>query len=185
MPWQRSLTNLQSAWDGVAQFFPKRERLETQSQFVQIIPPNDVIVSILFEMKVGDLRGAMSVCIPYLLLKPITHKLSAQRWFSNNSKKLGQFASVLTERIASTYINCTVRLGGTTVSVEDLLHLQAGDVLILDRRQDEEVEALIGNRIKFRGKPGIKGKKLALYVTRVTPEPDPIEVNVRNADFYE
>ena len=77
----RALKDLRTAWDSVVNFVPKRESMETQAQFIQIVPPNDTIVSILFEVKVGELRGAMSLCIPYLLLKPITPKLSVQRWY--------------------------------------------------------------------------------------------------------
>ena len=61
--------------------------MDTSSQFVQIVPGNDTVVLILLEMQMGEHRGAMSMCIPYLLIKPILGKLSAQRWLANASKK--------------------------------------------------------------------------------------------------
>lgn len=169
----RALKDFHTAWEGIAQFTPKREVMETQSQFVQIVPPNDVVVSILFEIKVGELRGAMSICIPYLLLKPITTKLSAQRWFSSNVKKnTGKYASILARRLEKTQVSCTVRLGSATLSVEDLVRLQVGDVVTLDRHQDEEIDVLIGNNIKFRARPGIRGKKMAIHINRVSLDND-------------
>ena len=169
----RALTEFHTAWEGIARFSPKREVMETQSQFVQIVPPNDVVVSILFEIKVGDLRGAMSICIPYLLLKPITSKLSAQRWFASSTKKnTGKYAAFLARRLTKTYVECVVRLGNTSISVEDVLNLKVGDVVTLNRGPQEEVDVLIGNKVKFRAKPGIRGKKLAVHINRVNPEPN-------------
>ena len=165
----RALQDFHTAWEGIAQFAPRRETMETQSQFVQIVPPNDSVVSILFEIKVGEMRGAMSLCIPYLLLKPITTKLSAQRWFSSSVKKnTGKYAGVLARRLEKTQITCAVRLGRTSLSVEDLLRLQVGDVVTLDRKQNEEVEVLIDDHLKFRARPGTRGKKLAVHISRVS-----------------
>jgi flagellar motor switch protein FliM len=170
----RALKEFHAAWEGIAQFTPQREVMETQSQFVQIVPPNDVVVSILFEIKVGELRGAMSICIPYLLLKPITSKLSAQRWFSSSVKKnTGKYASLLAKRLEKTYITCAVRLGSTEMAVNDLLALKVGDVVTLDRMQHEEVDILVDDSIKFRGKPGIRGKKLAVHISGVNQDIEP------------
>ena len=166
----RALNDLQTAWEGIAHIAPKRESMETQSQFVQIVPPNDVVVSILYEIKVGDMRGAMSFCIPYLLLKPITPKLSAQRWFAANTKKnSGRHASVLARRLESTHVTCAVRLGHADLSLDELLRLKAGDVVTLDRTTHDDIDVLIGNSVKFTGKPGIHGKKLAVHVQSVAP----------------
>ncbi len=167
----RALQDFHTAWEGIAQFTPKREIMETQAQFVQIVPPNDVVVSILFEIKVGEQRGAMSICIPYLLLKPITSKLSAQRWFSSSIKKnTGKYAGVLARRLEKTCITCAVRLGSTEISVEHLLNLQVGDVVTLDRLKDEEVDVLIDNNLKFHANPGVRGKKLAVHISRISTE---------------
>ena len=177
----RALKDFHTAWEGIAQFTTKREYMETQSQFVQIVPPNDVIVSILFEIKVGEMRGAMSICIPYLLLKPITPKLSAQRWFASNTKNTGKNAVTLAKRLEKTPVTCSVRLGSATISVEKLLELQVGDVVTLNRQQFEEVDVLIDGQIKYRGRPGIRGNKLAIHVNRVSPDNDADGIVVRNS----
>ena len=173
----RAMRDFHTAWEGIAQFNPKREFMETQSQFVQIVPPNDVVVSILFELKVGELRGAMSICIPYMLLKPITSKLSAQRWFATSVKKnTGKYATLLAKRLEQSRIPLSVRLGSAKMSVDEVLDLQVGDVVLLNRTQNEEVEILIGEQVKFRGRPGIKGKKLAVHINRYGTDPEKDEL---------
>jgi len=180
----RALREFFTAWEGIAQFTPRREIMETQSQFVQIVPPNDVVVSILFEIKVGELRGAMSICIPYLLLKPVTPKLSAQRWFSSSVKKnSGKYVALLAQRLSKTAITCSARLGSTSMSVDDVLNLKVGDVVGLNHPQNEEIEVILGNSVKFFGRPGIRGKKLAVHVNRANPDAEPPDfpINVKSA----
>jgi len=165
---QRALKELKTAWEGVVQFNPRRESMETQAQFIQIVPSSDIVVSILFEVKIGELRGAMSLCIPYLLLKPITSKLSAQRWFASHVKKrTGLHSQILARQLRTTYVHCICRLGQTQMSVQELMALKVGDTVVLNRKATDEVDFLIGDSIKFRGKPGTSGRKVALYINRV------------------
>ncbi len=167
----RATKELKNAWEGIAQFTPRREIMETQAQFIQIVPPNDTVVSVLFEVKIGDLRGAMSLCLPYLLLKPIIVKLSAQRWFSSNTQSTsGLNAPVIAHRLESTNITCICRLGSTTLTVKELIDLRAGDTLKLERKSDDEVDLMIGGHVKFKGKPGTTGRKVALHINRVVNE---------------
>lgn len=168
---QRAIKDLTTAWDSVVALTPKRESMETQSQFIQIVPPNDTIVSILFEVKVGDLRGAMSLCIPYLLLKPVTPKLSVERWFSSAlAENMGQNADKLAQRLERAKVTCVCRLGTAHITVNDLVNLAIGDTVVLNRRSTDEVDLLIGRSVKFRGKPGTSGRKVALHINRIATE---------------
>jgi flagellar motor switch protein FliM len=172
---QRALRDLKLSWEGVAKFTPRQERIETQAQFLQIVPPSDTVFSILFEVKVGDLRGAMSLCIPYTALKPIAGKLSAQRWFSSNVRKgYGPDARVLARQLEKTTVEAVCRLGTTSISVGELIALKEGDTLVLDREADEEIDLLIGGNVKFRGKPGQSGRKVALHINRPAADDIPI-----------
>ncbi|HZT43110.1 MAG TPA: flagellar motor switch protein FliM [Chthonomonadaceae bacterium] len=167
----RALKELRTAWEGIYAFTPTRELMETQGQFVQIAPPNDIVISIRFEVKVGDLSGKMSLCMPYTLLKPITAKFSAQKWSAGNAKaNAGGCAAVLARGLENTYVTCVAQLGTAALSLDDLMRLQVGDIVRLDGGQHEEIAVRIGQQIKFHGKPGTRGKKLAVHITRVSEE---------------
>ena len=81
-PVEFGLKDLKNAWENVVPLDFEIESSETSSQFVQIVPGNDTVVLVLFEMRMGEFSGAMSLCIPYLLIKPILSKLSSQRWLA-------------------------------------------------------------------------------------------------------
>jgi flagellar motor switch protein FliM len=168
---ERMFQALKSAWEGVVIVNPGIEGMETSSQFVQIAPPNDIVVTILFEVKIGNQRSAMSLCIPYLVLKPITTKLSAQKWFAGSNRRFSAASRrMLSYQVNNAAVECTVRLGGARVNIKDFLNLRPGDVLRLDQKTENDLSLLISNVPKFEGKPALQGKKLVFSVTDAITE---------------
>ncbi|HEY3783159.1 MAG TPA: flagellar motor switch protein FliM [Fimbriimonadaceae bacterium] len=168
---ERMFATLKTAWEGVVVVNPTIEGMETSAQFVQIAPPNDIVVTILFEVKIGTQRGAMSLCIPYLLLKPVTAKLSAQKWFSASSRKqTAGSRKQLSNQINHTEVECTVRLGKAKLDMKDFLALRPGDVLRLDQRTEKDLLMLVGKIPKFEGKPALQGKKIVFTVSKAIEE---------------
>lgn len=157
---------LKSAWEGVAVVNPIIEGMETSSQFVQVAPPGDIVVTILFEVKIGEQRGAMSLCIPYLVLKPIATKLSAQKWFASGTRKVSQLTRQhLSVQVQQSEVECRVQLGKTLISVDDLLKLEVGNVVRLEQRTNQDLTLSVGDLPKFNGKPALNGNKLVFTVT--------------------
>jgi flagellar motor switch protein FliM len=168
---ERMFLSLKSAWEGVVIVNPGIEGMETSAQFVQIAPPNDIVVTILFEVRIGNQRSAMSLCIPYLVLKPITAKLSAQKWFaSNNRNKSSASRKQIVQSLSSAKIDCSVILGKAPITVRELLTLRAGDVLKLDQHTQDELEMLIGNVPKYEGKAAQQGKKVVFAISDAIQE---------------
>ena len=157
---------LKSAWEGVVIVNPSVEDMETSAQFVQIAPPNDIVVSILFEVRIGDTHGAMSLCIPYMVLKPITAKLSAQKWFAatSNRKQTNNHRKSIVNNLRGSNIDVWIKLGKCGVTVEDFLTLQAGDVIRLNQKTNKDMTLMVGNRAKFLGRPSLNGKSIAFHI---------------------
>jgi len=168
---ERMFAALKSAWEGVVIVNPGIEGMETSAQFVQIAPPSDIVVTILFEFKIGNTRGAMSICIPYLVLKPITTKLSAQKWFNIASRKLNPtHRRLLLQQVQNTTVECAVCLGKSRLSIRDFLGMRSGDVVTLDQHSERDLVFTVSGTPKFEGKPALHGKK---YVFTVTDSIDP------------
>ncbi|MBL8049411.1 MAG: flagellar motor switch protein FliM [Chthonomonas sp.] len=169
---EKLFVGLKNAWEGVVIVNPGIEAMETSSQFVQICPPNDVVVTILFEVKIGKSRGAMSICIPYLLLKPITTKLSAQKWFVNTSRKQSSAARrILTTQVQRSQVPCRIELGKTKLSMQDFVNLRIGDTLVLNRRSEDQLPFIIGDVPKFEGRPNMHNNHIIFSILN-TVEPD-------------
>lgn len=177
-----ALSDLKTSWDPINPLMFDIASVEASSQFVQIVPGNDTVVLVLMEIRMGDFQGAMSLCIPYLLIKPILGKLSAQRWFiSTNKKKEPMFGPQLAHRLNSTRVPCIARLGTARLTMGQLSDLKVGAVIPLKMPPNEDgsprpghiatVDLVVGNRTKFRGRTGLRGKNLAVQIDEiVTPE---------------
>lgn len=156
---------LKNAWEGVVIVGPTIDSMETSAQFVQIAPPNDIVVSILFEIRIGSVRGAMSLCIPYMVLKPVTTKLSAQKWFvASNRKQTTSNKRVISRQISTMDVDCAITLGKTKLNTQDFLKLKPGDMLRLDKRATGPIDFLVGGKSRFVGKPALDGKKLLFQI---------------------
>lgn len=169
----RALSALRNAWEGIVSFTPVREGMETSAQFVQIVPPNDIVVSILFEIRVGETHGAMSLCIPYLLLKPVLSKLSAQRWFSGSKRSASPHTALIAQQIQQARVPLVAVLGNTRLMLRQVLDLKEGDVILLSRRTNEPIEVLVGNKVKFRARPGLRGKQVVIQIESIVAQTKP------------
>ncbi len=168
---EKMLGALKSAWEGIVIVNPRIEGTETSSQFVQIAPPTDIAVMILFEVKLGEQRGAMSLCIPYLVLKPITAKLAAQKWATATSrKKNAANRRQMAIHIQRSELECRVELGKTNFAIGDFLSLEPGDIIRLDQKQSEPVSVHIKNHKKFLATPIKSGKHFAVQILSSSTE---------------
>lgn len=74
---------LQEPWQNVLDISPHLERIETNSQYAQIISPSEVIAIITMNIKIGDVEGLMNICLPYITLESVIDKLNTRYWYSN------------------------------------------------------------------------------------------------------
>lgn len=164
----RLLSTLSEAWQNVLTFSPKLETMEMNPRFVQIVPPSDPVVLITFEAKFGENTGPLSLCIPYIVLEPVMSKISAQAMFATQRQsQSSEYRANLTGRVNGTYVPFQVVLGETTVSVSDVISLGVGDVLPLGTPVDNELSIMVGERLKFTGRPGMVRNKMAVQISEV------------------
>jgi len=164
----RGLENLQEAWLKVGHFQPKITGYETTAQFVQVVAPSEIAAAIEFEVKVNEVTGRMSMCIPYVVLEPIIGDLSAQKWFTVGKKEsTAETVESLTKVMKETKVPFVARVGQTQITVRDMLRLKVGDVVRLNSSPNNEIEVLIEGLVKLMGRPGVSSKKKAMQITRI------------------
>ncbi len=59
-----AIHGLEKSWASVCELKLRVTQVESNPQLVQIVPPNEVIVLISFEITMGEMRGIMNLCIP-------------------------------------------------------------------------------------------------------------------------
>ncbi|SNR89643.1 flagellar motor switch protein FliM [Anaerovirgula multivorans] len=163
-------------WENVIELQPNLEKMETNSQFAQIISPNETVALITLNIKIGDVEGMMNICIPHIVIEPILPKLSTKFWFSSISKTITEEdKQTLKNRVEKSKVNISAQLGSTFITVRDFLELHKGDVVLLDKLANDEIEILVGEKRKHFGIPGTINNKMAIKVTRIDKEGDELD----------
>ena len=162
---------LHEPWENVVDIHPRLERIETNSQFAQIISPSEMIAIVTINIKIGDVEGLMNVCLPYLTLEDIMDKLNTKYWYSTmQDKDEQQYVDAIETLISKAPIPMKAVLGNSTISVSDFSGLQVGDIIRLDTKVNQELDIFVGNIKKFTALPGSSGDKYAVRITSVIRE---------------
>jgi len=76
------LTNLAEAWSDIVSFVPVIESIETNPQFVQIAPANEMVLLVTLFISIGKTESFMNICWPSSVTEPFSDKLSSRMWFA-------------------------------------------------------------------------------------------------------
>lgn len=162
---------LREPWENVVDLHPRLERIETNSQFAQIISPSEMIAIVTINMKIGEVEGLMNICLPYLTLEDVMDKLNTKYWYSTMQEKDDeQYKDILEALISKAPMPVKAVLGQSTITVNDFVNLQVGDIIRLDRKVDQELDVYVGNIKKFTALPGASADSYAVRVTSVIRE---------------
>lgn len=158
-------------WESVTEVTPRLERIETNSQYAQIISPTEMVALVTLNLKIGDVEGLINICLPYMTLEDVMDKLNTKYWYSSLQDKDEQMYSDKIEAlIAKAPMPMKAVLGNSMISVNDFLGLQIGDIIRLDTKVDEELNVYVGNIKKFTALPGASGDSYAVRITSVIRE---------------
>lgn len=167
------IDRLREAWINIIDLSPAIELVESNPQFAQIVPPSETVLSITIEIKIHDVTGVMTLCIPYNTVEPIVQKFNAASWFAAVRKEPMQTnVDAISRQVKDVHLPVVAELGTATVSLQDILGLGPGDLLVTDQLVKKDLNIRVGNLVKFHGRPGIIGKKMAISITDQLDPPD-------------
>jgi flagellar motor switch protein FliM len=152
---------LKHAWENVVELDLSIDRVESNPQLVQIVPPNEVVVLSSFELSLGDARGMMNLCIPFNAIERISSRLLANSWVSYG-KRAATPESIerISGRLAGSLVEVVVDLAETNISTSDLIGLRVGDVIATEKDVQRPLVVSVEGQPKFHAKPGaFKGHK--------------------------
>lgn len=168
---ERLLQDLKEAWEYLGIFHPKIESYENNPQFVQIAPASETVILISFELRSRHTSGLMSMCMPYMFLEPVMGNLSAENWISSSRGATADTRKIVERELSSTPVELKAILGRTSLSLRQILGLQKGDTLVMEKSSGSEVVLAAGGKARFLCKPGqVHGRKCVQVTTLVERE---------------
>ena len=162
---------MREPWKNVVDISPILERIETNPQFAQVIAPSDMVAIVTMNIKIGDVEGFMNICLPYFTLENVMDNLNTKFWYStmkeNDDENYGEYIEAMIRRVT---VPVKAVLGMSSISVNDFVCLQPGDIIRLDKEVEHELNVFVGNIKKFTALPGSSRDKYAVRVTSVIRE---------------
>ncbi len=106
-------------------------RSEMNPQFATIATPNEVVVTVTFDIDMGNKGGELHVCIPYSMIEPIRDTLySALQGDHLEVDK--RWIKLLSQQVQGAEVELVANLGHAKVTFDQILSMQAGDIIPMD-----------------------------------------------------
>ena len=164
----RALSHMSEVWASLVDVEFSLAETESNPHLVQIVAPNEVVVVIGLELKMGTRAGTMTLCLPFNVVEPIMGKLATQSWLAYQRKaSSGKQRERLATRIKAAEVGVRAFLASTSITVNDLLHLQPGDIIPTAKPATSELILQVENKNKLAGRLYQHKGMRAIRITRV------------------
>lgn len=158
------LQDLKTAWQAVSFIDFVVDSHESEPQLLQILAPNEAVVAISMEMKIGENSGLINIGIPSIIVKMLRQKFD-QQWTARRTQPTESEHARMLKLIKSAGVQADVRLNGPTLRLQDLMKLEVGDVLTLEHGIHKEIDLLLNGANKFVGHVVADGKKTSFKIS--------------------
>jgi len=168
---------MRESWSNIIELKPKLDQIETNSQFAQIVSPSESIALITFSFRVGDTEGMVNIAIPHYVIEPILPNLSSKLWFTSTirKEKTESEQHAISSGIEKSSVPIKAIVGRSSISVSELLTLSVGDVIVLNRNVEDDMEIYVKEKLKYFGKPGVSKNRMAIRVSGINEEGDELD----------
>lgn len=164
------LNDLSAAFDPLSPVTFRLERVETNPRFATITQANNAGVLVRLRIDMGDRSGRVEIMIPYATLEPI-RELLLQMFMGEKFGRDTIWETHLKHELYQTDVHLSAILGETMVSLNDLVTMQPGSVIVLDTRLDDLIEMRVGDHSMFMARVGQKQGQIAVSIEEyIEPE---------------
>lgn len=162
------LHDLKDAWSAVSHINFNVESHETEPQLLQTLAPNEAVVAIGLEIRIGENSGMMNIGIPSIIIKMLRQKFD-QQWSLRRTEATDAEHARILNLLKPTSVFLDARLEGPRLEVEDLLQLNAGDLLKFDFTLERPLTMLVNGTRKFTGHVVATKNKKAFEIVDLIP----------------
>ncbi len=171
----RGLEVLTESWSELVDVKFKIDEVESNPHLVQMVAPNELVVVLGFEIKMGGRAGTMSLCMPFNVIEPVMGKLLSQGWLAYQRRTPADDKTAdIAKGLGATDVNLVAYLAETSITVGDLLALQPGDILQTAKPVQSEIILQVEGQNKFAGAIGRHKDSIAVKVTRLAEVEEPL-----------
>ena len=174
---KRLIEDLEATWEPILRVEITDIELETNPEFMQITAASEIVILLAFEVNSTNASGLVSLCYPFFTLESILPRLGTQTYAGKaNRRTADEIVIQNRKRLDKTSVKLRAELARGKVSFQKLQELQVGECLFLDTEIDEDTVIFVDEEPKFRGRPGMSGRRHAVLITE--------EIGLENEEIY-
>jgi flagellar motor switch protein FliM len=160
------LHDLQEAWSPISNINFSIEAFETEPQLLQILAPNEAVVAIGIEIRIGEVSGMMNLGIPSIIVKMLRQKFD-QQWSVRKSESTEEEQERMWRLLQPARLRFDARMTGPSLTVEQMLELKEGDILDLDYPVRQPLDLMVNGTRKYLGRVGTNGRRRVFQIETV------------------
>ncbi len=161
------IQQLKIAWNGIIDFRSTVKSKETSPNVVQIVAHNEIVIIVVLEITIGESSGMINIAYPVIFLESILSKMSTKDIIVSESNIKKSKNRELKELIKRADIDIEAILGDTTLSLREILNLEKGSIIRLDREVSDEVILSVNKKDIFKAKMNIDKYKKILKIKEI------------------
>ncbi len=156
------LNNLKVAWRPVHELEFVIEAQETDPQVFRVLAPNDGVVAVAIEVRIGENVGMMNIAMNSLTIARLRERFDHNKSYKKLAGEEEQGARL--RLFSRALLDVEALLRGSPLPMRDFLKVSVGDVLMLDVPVSYPVDLLLNRVVKFRGQVVASSSRRALAV---------------------
>ena len=164
----KGMVNLmKNVWLDYLEVAPRLLKLETNARILQGFGADENVVIVVMNVMVNDTQGKMNICIPAVTLDTMfkmKNALSKKKERRGDQLTDAQRRADIMREISESELEITGILGTIEVLSRDLIDLEVGDIIKLNKPENSMVELAVGETVWFRGEMGSFNKKRAVAI---------------------
>jgi flagellar motor switch protein FliM len=160
------LHDLREAWKSVTAVDFTIESMETEPQLLHLLAPNEAVVSIGIEVRIGETVGMMNIALPSIVIKMMRQKFD-QQWSVRKTHASEAEQQRMLRLLRDASMQLEARMEGPTVTVRDLVELSEGHLLVFDYPVDRSIELLVNGARKYTAQIVATGHKRACLIEQI------------------
>lgn len=162
----------EEAWGPYVEITVDMQEATGKASYNHRLLPTEHVLVCGYEVSIGQVVGMMSICIPAVGVEAILPNLAAGKTAGSAVRQSEATLQAIEECMQDIEVECRAFLGRTTLTMDDIINLQEGDIVRLDKRASETVEFWVGEINTYIGEPGRTGDNVGIKITDIVKPED-------------
>lgn len=169
--YQKITGYIQDSWCDYIDVNCSLDSLETNPRLLQVYAPEDIVVIIVLNVKLREVEGTLSICVPGIGLEEMFGDFTSK--YTRINKKLNDETreemrrKVIEDSLYDSGLEVKAVFDKTQMDLADILHLSVNDVIPLSKHVNGNINLYVNDVPWFSGKLGTSKNKKAIKITGI------------------